>query len=1049
MPSSIDINSLNPKENIIIKGARVHNLKNIDVAIPRNKFVVITGVSGSGKSSLAFDTLYAEGQRRYVESLSSYARQFLGKLDKPDVDYIKGISPAIAIEQKVNTRNPRSTVGTSTEIYDYLKLLFARIGKTFSPVSGKQVKRDTVEDVVKYIHSLDEGTKVYIFSPLNVRKGRNLSEQLSILQQQGFSRVKFNDKVRKIDELLEDFKAQVSKLKVEKSKNPELFLLIDRIEVKYNDEENQGRIADSVQTAFYEGEGELELEIVGNQQSAIDKNNQKQHTTNKRAFSNKFELDGMKFEEPSVHFFSFNNPVGACKTCEGFGSIIGIDEDLVVPNKSLSIFEEAIVCWKGEKMSEWKDKLILNNHKFDFPIHKPYYELTEEQKRLLWTGNKYFRGLNDFFKFLEQESYKIQYRVMLSRYRGKTMCYDCRGTRLRRDANYVKVAGKSITDIVLMPVKDSLKFFKELEKRSAENSAKEIGEGKKTGKEERETQKIRETVKEKRGREMKKVSSSEIPLDQLLTSNSHLTDYEYAVAKRLLLEIVNRLKFLNDVGLGYLTLNRLSSTLSGGESQRINLATSLGSSLVGSMYILDEPSIGLHPRDTQQLIGVLQSLKKLGNTVIVVEHDEEIMQQADHLIDLGPEAGTLGGELVFQGRPERIETLSGAANAPVRPMEAGNSLTLKYLLGKEIIETPLSRRKWKNYIEIVGAKENNLKNISVKFPLEIMTVVTGVSGSGKSSLVKKILFPAFKKIIQQAGSSYSGFIGSNEQTGNYDTIKGDFSLISGVEFVDQNPIGKSSRSNPVTYLKAYDDIRLLFSEQKLSKLRGYTPGNFSFNVDGGRCEVCSGEGEITVEMQFMADVHLVCEECKGKRFKEEILEVEYHGKNISEVLLMTVDNAVEFFQAENEGVEKRIVAKLKTLQDVGLGYVQLGQSSSTLSGGEAQRIKLASFLGMGSPINNSYSPGRGAVLFIFDEPTTGLHFHDIKKLLKAFNALIDQGHSIVIIEHNPEVIKSADWVIDLGPEGGDEGGKLVFEGTPEGLVKSEESHTGKFLRRKM
>lgn len=987
-----DINSLNAKENIIIKGARVHNLKNIDVAIPRNKFVVITGVSGSGKSSLAFDTLYAEGQRRYVESLSAYARQFLGKLDKPEVDYIKGISPAIAIEQKVNTRNPRSTVGTSTEIYDYLKLLFARIGNTCSPVSGKQVKRDTVEDVVKYIQTLKEGEKISFFSPLKIKKERSIAEQLNILQQQGFSRVKYHDEIKKIADLLPEIgkseeKKGGKKKSQEQGRSRELYLLIDRVEVRHGDEENQGRIADSVQTAFYEGEGTLEIQLTGSGETVT--------------FSNKFELDGMTFEEPSVHFFSFNNPLGACKTCEGFGSIIGIDEDLVVPNKSLSIFEEAIVCWKGEKMSEWKNKLILNNHRFGFPIHKPYYELTEDQKRLLWTGNKYFSGLNDFFKYLEQESYKIQYRVMLSRYRGKTVCYDCRGTRLRRDANYVKIAGKSITDLVLLPVKEALKFFEALSSRPKENG------------------------------------------------ENLLSGYEYEVAGRILLEIINRLKFLNDVGLGYLTLNRLSSSLSGGESQRINLATSLGSSLVGSMYILDEPSIGLHPRDTQRLIGILQSLKKLGNTVIVVEHDEEIMQQADHLIDLGPEAGTSGGEIVFQGDSHDI-------------LEKGNGLTTDYLSGKKIIETPRQRRKWKNFIEIAGAKENNLKNISVKFPLGIMTVVTGVSGSGKSSLVKKILYPSLKKMLVQL--SYGGFDGPaggqtfrsefqtggfGPQAGNYDRINGDTRLVSGVEFVDQNPIGKSSRSNPVTYLKAYDDIRTLFSEQKLSKVRGYRPSHFSFNVDGGRCEVCEGEGEITVEMQFMADVHLVCEECKGKRFREEILEVEYHGKNISDVLLMTVDNAMEFFSQEDESLEKRIVLKLKALQDVGLGYVQLGQSSSTLSGGEAQRIKLASFLVMGGSFSGQSSNGKAPLVFIFDEPTTGLHFHDIKKLLKAFNALIEQGHSIIIIEHNPEVIKSADWVIDLGPEGGDEGGNVVFEGTPEGLAGCEASYTGRYLRKKL
>ncbi len=1037
---SKDFTSLSSRENIIIKGARVHNLKNIDVAIPRNKFVVITGVSGSGKSSLAFDTLYAEGQRRYVESLSAYARQFLGKLDKPEVDYIKGISPAIAIEQKVNTRNPRSTVGTSTEIHDYLKLLFARIGKTFSPVSGGQVKRQTVDDVIKFIQALEEETKFYIFSPIKIKKGRLIEEQLSILQQQGFSRVKYLNEIKKIEELIEILSKenQVAKKVKGKKKKAEdgslsLKLLIDRVEVKHHEEENQSRIADSLQTAFYEGEGELELgpvngdaikkEISSKTEVSAEGNLKPLKFEFPVSFCNRFELDGIKFEEPTVHFFSFNNPVGACKTCEGFGSIIGIDEDLVVPNKTLSVFEEAIVCWKGEKMREWKEKLILNNHKFGFPIHKPFFELSEEQKRLLWTGNKFFGGLNDFFKFLERESYKIQYRVMLSRYKGKTVCYDCRGSRLRKDANYVKVAGKSITEIGMMQVKDSLNYFE--------------------------------------------------------TLPSHLSEYEIEISKRLLKEIINRLRFLNNVGLGYLTLNRVSSTLSGGESQRINLATSLGSSLVGSMYILDEPSIGLHSRDTQKLIQVLESLKKLGNTVIVVEHDEEIMRKADYIIDLGPEAGTLGGELVFEGRGEEWKMENGT--------EQTRSHTLNYLNGKEKIETPTQRRKWKNYIEIAGITEHNLTNVSAKFPLEILTVVTGVSGSGKSTLVKKALYSSLKKMINHK-SSYGNFGVYTEknilftggqfgfQAGNFEKLNGDIHLISGVEFVDQNPIGKSSRSNPVTYLKAYDEIRNLFAEQKLSKMRGYRPSHFSFNVEGGRCEACQGEGVITVEMQFMADVYLPCEECKGKRFKDEVLEVEYLGKNISDILRMTVDDAITFFtQKEENGPninltlynenpaaaghwskkEEIIAGKLKTLQEVGLGYVQLGQSSSTLSGGEAQRIKLASFLNPpgvreeNGPLNSFIRKEKGGIFFIFDEPTTGLHFHDIKKLLKAFNALIEQGHTILIIEHNPEVIKSADWVIDMGPEGGDEGGKIIFEGTPEGLAECENSYTGKFLRGKL
>lgn len=1046
--SIVSPESANPKENIIIKGAKVHNLKNIDVVIPRNKFVVITGVSGSGKSSLAFDTLYAEGQRRYVESLSAYARQFLGKLDKPDVDYIKGISPAIAIEQKVNTRNPRSTVGTSTEIYDYLKLLFARIGKTFSPVSGQQVKRETVDDVAEYIHTLGEGTKISVFSPIKIIKGRTLHNQLTILQQQGFSRVKYNGRVHGIEDLLKSPAIPVPGEKKTKKQPADgisrqgLFLLIDRVEVKHGDEDNMSRISDSLQTAFYEGEGDLEIEIIES-----PKGDSAGPKTLTRAFSNRFDLDGIRFEEPSVHFFSFNNPMGACKTCEGFGSIIGIDEDLVVPNKSLSVFEEAIVCWKGEKMSEWKNKLILNNHKFGFPIHKPFKDLTDQQKKLLWTGNQYFRGLNDFFKHLEHESYKIQYRVMLSRYRGKTVCYDCRGTRLRSDANYVKVAGKSITEIVMMQVKDALAFFETI---APGHPAKE-------------------------GR------------------SNLFSDFESEVSKRLFVEIINRLKFLNDVGLGYLTLNRLSSTLSGGESQRINLATSLGSSLVGSMYILDEPSIGLHPRDTHRLIRILQSLRKLGNTVIVVEHDEEIIKQADKIIDLGPDAGSNGGEVVFQGPPP------GLQKGKTFPQGIERSLSLQYLTGKKSIDTPAERRKWKNYIEVTGANENNLKNISVKIPLETMTVVTGVSGSGKSSLVKNILYPALKKIFERRNLPYAmensqdAFFPKNETSytgdikGRFDEIKGDFGLLEGVEFVDQNPIGKSSRSNPVTYIKAYDEIRALFSEQKLAKARNYKPSHFSFNVDGGRCEVCEGEGRTTVEMQFMADVHLVCEECKGKRFRSEILEVEYNGKNISDVLSMTVDNAIDFFSsaagktgehtAENPSPspetepfeiqpahgrtkEAVITGKLKSLRDVGLGYVQLGQASNTLSGGEAQRIKLASFMGSRYVSNrDEYLPqaraqaswksaGKG-MLFIFDEPTTGLHFHDIKKLLKALNALIEQGHSVLIIEHNPEVIKCADWVIDLGPEGGEEGGHLVFEGTPEELARCEKSYTGDFLKKKL
>jgi len=940
---SESFNKLDPKKFILIKGARVHNLKNIDVAIPRNNLVVITGLSGSGKSSLAFDTLYAEGQRRYVESLSSYARQFLGKLDKPEVDYIKGISPAIAIEQKVNSRNPRSTVGTTTEIYDYLKLLYARVGKTYSPVSGNVVKRHTVSDVVNYISSLKEGVKLMLLSPVLQMKGRDTKKQLQLLLQQGFSRVQYKGIVYKIDEFLE----------IKFSEKENIFIVIDRFVVSPTDDDFESRVADSVQTAFYEGDGDLTLEIWGD---TPDKNFQVN-------FSNKFELDGITFEEPSLHFFSFNNPVGACKNCEGFGSVIGIDEDLVIPDKSLSVYEDAIVSWKGEKMSEWKNKLVKTAYKFDFPIHRPFYDLSAEEKKLLWTGNKFFEGLNDFFKHVEEQSYKIQYRVMLSRYRGKTVCPECNGSRLRKDAAYVKVAGKSIIEIVLLPVSEALKFFSGIE--------------------------------------------------------SVLNEFEQSVAKRLLIEIKNRLQFLADVGLGYLTLNRLSNSLSGGESQRINLATSLGSSLVGSMYILDEPSIGLHSRDTERLIKVLFSLRNLGNTVIVVEHDEEIMMAADHLIDIGPAAGTLGGNLIFEGNHQKLK-------------KEKDSLTAKYLTGKEEIEVPEKRRKWKNYIELKGVRENNLKGIDAKFPLNVMTVVTGVSGSGKTSLVKRVLYPALRKL-------HTGY---GEQTGHFDKLEGDYENISAVEMVDQNPIGKSSRSNPVTYVKAYDEIRALFADQPLSRARAYKASHFSFNVEGGRCEVCEGEGEVQIEMQFMADIHLICEACGGKRFKQEVLEVEYREKNISQILDMTVDEALEFFSVANpSSVEKRIVAKLSPLGEVGLGYVHLGQSSSTLSGGEAQRIKLAYFLTKGTTSENT--------LFIFDEPTTGLHFHDIKKLLKSFDALLKQGHSLIIIEHNLEIIKCADWILDLGPEGGEQGGNLVFEGTPEDLSKSKTSHTGKYLKQKL
>lgn len=975
MAKPVDIENLSSKEYILIKGARVHNLKNLDIAIPRNKLIVITGLSGSGKSSLAFDTLYAEGQRRYVESLSSYARQFLGRIDKPEVDYIKGISPAVAIEQKVNTRNPRSTVGTSTEIYDYLKLLYARIGKTFSPESGQQVKRDTVSDVVNYVKSLPDQTKILVLSPLKKQADKTLKRQMELLYQQGFTRIQYQDRIHKIEEFLESKFSEKSPIRI----------VIDRITVKSDDEDNESRISDSVQTAFYEGDGDCMIQLVEETSSSEKKleaveNSVKTKTTKSKTksiavkvsaetkqqlihFSNRFELDGITFEEPTVHFFSFNNPIGACKHCEGFGNVMGIDEDLVIPNKNLSVFEDAIVCWKGEKMSEWKDVLIKHAHKFDFPVHRPFYDLSAKEKKLLWTGNSYFEGLHAFFKFVESQVYKIQYRVMLSRYRGKTICPECLGTRLRKDAAYVKIAEKSITDIVLMPVKDALQFYK----------------------------------------------------------NITLSAYDTEISKRILIEITNRLQFLDDVGLGYLTLNRLSNTLSGGESQRINLATSLGSSLVGSMYILDEPSIGLHSRDTQRLINVLTSLRDIGNTVIVVEHDEEIMHAADQLIDIGPLAGTHGGELVFQGTHKELESET-------------RSLTALYLTKREQIPVPETRRKWTSFIELEGARENNLQDVDVKFPLNILTVVTGVSGSGKTSLVKRILYPALKKI-------HGGF---GEQTGSFKRLGGDLNAISAVEMVDQNPIGKSSRSNPVTYVKAYDDIRTLYADQALAKNRGYKPSHFSFNVDGGRCEVCEGEGEVQIEMQFMADIHLMCEACNGKRFKQDILEIMYNNKNIADILDMTVEEAIIFFESPTNptNTEKKIVQKLKPLQDVGLGYVHLGQSSSTLSGGEAQRIKLASFLGIGQ---NSSIP----TLFIFDEPTTGLHFHDISKLLFAFNALIKQGHSLIIIEHNAEVIKCADWVIDLGPEGGTDGGTIVFEGIPEDLIKEKKSYTGMYLNDKL
>ena len=915
-------------KEILIKGAKLHNLKNITVGIPRNKLVVITGLSGSGKSSLAFDTLYAEGQRRYVESLSSYARQFLGKLDKPKVDNIVGIAPAIAIQQKVNTSNPRSTVGTSTEVYDYLKLLFARIGKTYSPISGQEVKKHTVTDVVDAVMRYPEGTKLLLLAPVSIPKDRTVEQVLKLLLQQGYARILYKEEIIRLEE-------------DNLPKNLDNFqLVIDRVIVRH-DEDFQHRLADAVDTAFFEGKGECYI--------------QEMDGVVQTHFSNRFELDGITFLEPNVHLFSFNNPYGACPKCDGYGDTIGLDEDLIVPNTGLSVYENAIYPWRGETMSWFRDQLVNNAYKFDFPIHKPWFELTDEQKQLVWDGNKYFTGLTDFFKELEDKSYKIQNRVLLARYRGKTRCHECHGKRLRKEANYVKIAGKSISDLVELPIEELQGFFKELK----------------------------------------------------------LNDYEQEVAKRLLLEINNRLQFLTDVGLGYLTLNRKSNTLSGGESQRINLATSLGSSLVGSMYILDEPSIGLHPRDTERLISVLKSLRDLGNTVIVVEHDEDIMKAADYIIDIGPEAGTHGGEVVATGTYDEL-------------LKA-NTLTGKYLSGRLTIEVPKKRRSSPHYITLVGCRENNLKNIDVTFPLDMLTVVTGVSGSGKSTLVKKLLYPAIQKELDLGG----------EKIGQFTKIEGKYKHLQSVEFVDQNPIGKSTRSNPITYIKAYDDIRALFASQKLAKMRNFQSKHFSFNVDGGRCEVCKGEGEVTIEMQFMADVHLTCEACGGKRFKKEVLEVMYEGKNIDDLLNTTIDDAVAFFQKHKQ---TKIAEKLKPLQDVGLGYVTLGQSSSTLSGGEAQRIKLASFL--------SKSDSKEKVLFIFDEPTTGLHFHDIRKLLDSLQALIEKGHSVIIIEHNVEMIKSADYVIDLGLEGGAKGGNLIATGTPEEIAKNKKSYTGKYLKLK-
>ena len=917
--------------SILIKGARVNNLKNIDVEIPRNKLVVITGLSGSGKSSLAFDTLYAEGQRRYVESLSSYARQFLGRMSKPECDFIKGIPPAIAIEQKVSSRNPRSTVGTSTEIYEYLRLLYARIGRTFSPISGEEVKKHSTEDIVNCMLGYPEGTRYTVLAPILLREDRTMKQQLDIDMKQGFNRLEVNGEMVRIDEY-------------EPKKEDTVFLLIDRM-VASKEKDAISRLTDSAETAMYEGDGACLLRFY-----------QPDGTTSLYRFSTKFEADGITFEEPSDQMFSFNSPIGACPECEGFGKVIGIDEHLVIPNRSLSVYDGAVVCWRGEVMGEWKDMVIRGAEKAGFPIFTPYFELTNEQRRMLWEGTPYFQGINAFFKMVQENQYKIQYRVMLARYRGKTLCPKCHGTRLKPEASYVRVGGRNISELVDLPITELKTFFDNLQ------------------------------------------------LDK------HDTD----VATRILTEINNRIRFLLDVGLGYLTLNRLSNSLSGGESQRINLATSLGSSLVGSLYILDEPSIGLHSRDTDKLIHVLRQLQQLGNTVVIVEHDEEIIRAADYIIDIGPKAGRLGGQIVYQGDMKDLQPNS-------------DSYTVRYLLGEEEIPVPEHRRPWNNYIELTGARENNLKGVDVRFPLNVMTVVTGVSGSGKSTLVRDIFFRALKRELDEC----------SERPCEFASIGGDLQNLRNEEFVDQNPIGKSSRSNPVTYIKAYDEIRKLWAEQPLAKQMGYTAGYFSFNSEGGRCEECKGDGTITVEMQFMADLVLECETCHGKRFKADTLEVKFHDANIYDVLEMTVNQAVEFF---NKHGQKKIVKKLAPLQDVGLGYIKLGQSSSTLSGGENQRVKLAYYLSQ-----EKADP----TLFIFDEPTTGLHFHDIRKLLEAFDALILRGHSIVIIEHNMDVIKCADYVIDLGPEGGDKGGNLVAAGTPEEVAKCATSYTGQFLQEKL
>jgi excinuclease ABC subunit A len=977
--------TVNPAESIFIKGARVHNLKNITVEIPRNKLVVVTGVSGSGKSSLTIDTLYAEGQRRYAESLSAYARQFLNRMNKPDVDFIKGLCPAIAIEQKVITRTPRSTVGSMTEIYDYLRLLFARIGKTISPVSGKEVKKDDVTDVVKAITGLKHGDKVFILALFKQHRNRDIREELNILVQKGFSRMAYPDAAQsgaleaiRIEELLELNDKELKSKLAAPGKQEKAFILIDRIVVKDFDEDDIHRLSDSVSTAFYEGEGDVYVDVQGGEAvlespepdgktSSKSKNKSKGQQpgvannsypiSRLLHFNNRFELDGIQFEEPVPNLFSFNNPFGACPVCEGFSQVLGIDSDLVIPDRRLSVYDGAVAPWKGEKLGLWKDRFVKDAKKFNFPVHKPIADLTEKQYQLLWEGNEYAAGINDFFKEVEQNLYKVQYRVLLSRYRGRALCPECKGYRLRKEALYVKVDGKHIGQLGELPVKDMNLWFNEMEKK--------------------------------------------------------LSDHDKQIAKRILLEIHHRLKTLLDVGLGYLTLNRLANSLSGGESQRIQLTRSLGSNLTDSLYILDEPSIGLHSRDTTNLIRVLKELRDLGNTVVVVEHDEMMMREADHIIDMGPLASHLGGEVIAEGNYDDI-------------IYNEQSLTGKYLNGALKIEPPKSVRKWNRSITIEGARQHNLKNITVEFPLNVICVVSGVSGSGKTTLVKQILYPGLRKIKGEFG----------DKIGFHKAITGDIESISQIEMIDQNPIGKSSRSNPVTYIKAYDEIRELYAKQPLSKMRGFQPKHFSFNVDGGRCDTCKGEGEQVVEMQFLADVHLTCESCGGKRFKEEVLDIKYNDKSIYDVLEMGVDEAIDFFSA-NERETGAIARAIQPLSDVGLGYVKLGQSSDTLSGGEAQRVKLASFLGKGRSNNK--------VLFIFDEPTTGLHFHDIQKLLTSFHALIEQGHSIIVIEHNMDVIKSADWLIDLGPEAGDGGGSLVYAGKPTGIKSVKESHTADFL----